>query len=171
MKNIFIAIFALIFCLQVKAQQSDETPSDTNTITNLCGLRVVLQYGLPMDEEGGPRHLPQSDAITQCYLVTKDKKQKEFPVSWKLDEYTVLVPSELAPFRKEGTIQKGTLMVLYEPTGILRKNRLSITYDSRDKLRGLDFRGDLKVNHKDKTIIVILTKNPETTKKQVEPVN
>ena len=132
-----------------------------NSEEDILGIRVILSYGMPIWEEGVPGHLPKPDAVTRGYVLGNDRKEREFTLPWNLDEFSLVIPKELEPFRKDALIQKGTRRVLYEPTGALLHKRLSVILDSRGKVREIDFRGGLRINPGARTITVLLSGGTE----------
>jgi hypothetical protein len=159
---------ALVLLFGCASDQLDTgTPPAAAGVTDLIGQRVILSYGMPISSEGTPGHLPKADDTTRCSVVGAGGDLRESSLPYRLEDYTVIVPIEMEPFRKEGMIGKGVRRVLYEPKGVLFHRRLTMILDSRGKLRQLDFWGGLRIDPAAKTISLVL---PETSEqKQTQP--
>ena len=157
-RTIFIvaAIAALSGCA---GEPSDGATPPGARLIQLTGHRVVLSYGMPISAQGTREHLPEPDEVTLC-AAESDGAIRDSSLSWKLEDFTVVVPAELESFRKESLLHKGVSLVRYEPRGDLRRKKLSLILDSRGKLRQLDFRGSLRIDLVAKTIHPVLPEGP-----------
>ncbi|MCK4805992.1 MAG: hypothetical protein KAT09_00025 [Candidatus Aegiribacteria sp.] len=112
-----ISIVAVLILLAgCTGELSDTTtPLTVVGVIDLAGERVILSYGMPISAEGTPEHLPESDDMTSCIVVDANGNFQETFLQLKLEDYTVIVPTEMELFREEHLVDVGVLRVLYQP--------------------------------------------------------
>ena len=160
-RTISIAAFIILLADCTGELSDTATPQTVAGVIDLTGDRVILSYGMPISAEGTPEHLPESDDMTSCIVVDVNGNFQETFLQLKLEDYTVIVPAEMESFRDEHWVDGGVRRVLYQPKGDLFHIRLSMIFDSRSKLRSLDFRGSVRIDPYAKTISLYIL--PEIT--------
>lgn len=161
-RTISIAAFIILLSGCTGELSDTATPRTVTGVIDLTGDRVILSYGMPISAEGTPEHLPESDDMTSCIVVDVNGNFQETFLQLKLEDYTVIVPTEMDPFREEHWVDGGVRRVLYQPKrDLFHRCRLSMIFDSRSKLRSLDFRGSVRIDPYAKTISLYIL--PERT--------